>query len=107
MGRSRNRKSVNDQHAVSGLTIGLPVLLTLISFAVALGTGYGVLAAHVIRNTLDMRDYKVSLGAITDIRIAQAAEVGAREKMQRQLVDIEALLEGLALDGDPMTGKGG
>lgn len=97
---------------ISGITIGLPVLITLIAMAVALGTGYGVLSAYVIRNTVDVRDLRVAFGEITNIRIDQVLAKGEQKIMQQQLASIERLLENHAAaypvePVDPLGKRGG
>ena len=99
MGKSRAPQQIN------GLTIGLPVLITLITIAVALGTGYGVLSAYVIRNTIDIRDLRVAFGEVTNIRIDQVISNTKQEAMQRQLGKIAKMLESQMVEADPMAAE--
>lgn len=92
---------------ITGLTIGLPVLVTLITLAVALGSGYGVLSAYVVRNTIELRDLRVAFGEVTNIRIDQVISNGKQAEMQRQLADIMRVLESQTVVEDPMDATGG
>lgn len=95
----------SDQKSGLSITIGLPVLVTLITMAVGAGIGYGVLGANVRGNIKEIKALRMSHSMITGIWVAQGVAATERAGLREDIVVLKLRLEEV-LKGDLIEASG-